>query len=340
MAPMTRSRAQDGLPTQIMAEYYRQRAGAGLIITEGTAPSPNGQGYARIPGIYNDEQAKGWKKVTEAVHAQGSKIAVQLMHSGRISHPLNLPQGAEVVAPSAIAAGGTIWTDQEGAVPHPTPREMSIDDITETVAEFVNASQKAVAAGFDAVELHAANGYLLEQFLNPISNKRTDSYGGSIENRSRIILEIAGAVSDAIGKDKVGIRLSPYGVNGDLRAYDELEETYHYLAEQLNHLGILYLHIVDHSAMGAPEVPSSLKEDLKQRFSNLYILSGGFDKSGAETALQAGKGDLIAFGRPFISNPDLVARMETGAELNEPDFDTFYMGGEKGYIDYPVLAEV
>ena len=339
MAPMTRSRAQDGLPTDIMVEYYRQRSQAGLIITEGTAPSPNGQGYARIPGIYNDQQVDAWKTVTDAVHAKGSKIALQLMHSGRISHPLNLPEGAQVVAPSAIVAAGTIWTDQKGAVPHPTPREMTTEDIKQTIAEFVRASENAVKAGFDAVELHGANGYLLEQFFNPKANQRTDEYGGSMENRSRLILEIAAGVSQAIGPEKVGIRISPYGVNGDLEIFEKMEESYQYLTNQLNQLGIGYLHMVDHSSMGAPKVPQSLKQDLRSRFSNAFILSGGYTQETAEEALQAGQGDLVAFGRPFISNPDLITRFETGADLNDPDSETFYVGGARGYVDYPVLTE-
>lgn len=337
MAPMTRSRAENGLPTEIMKTYYQQRAGAGLIITEGVAPSPNGQGYARIPGIYNDEQVAEWKKITDAVHSEGSKMVVQLMHSGRISHPLNLPQGAEVVAPSAIVAGGTIWTDQEGAVPHPTPKEMTLEDIEQAIEEFVNASRKSMEAGFDGVELHAANGYLLEQFLNPLANRREDQYGGSMENRSRMVLEVAQAVVEAIGKDKVGIRLSPYGVNGDLGAFDGLEAQYEYLTDQLNEMGIGYIHIADHSSMGAPQVPSSIKESLRKRFDGTLILSGGYDRERAEADLQAGKGDLVAFGRPFIANPDLVARWEANAPLNEPDFDTFYTGAEKGYIDYPIM---
>ena len=340
MAPMTRSRAENTLPTDIMVEYYAQRAGAGLIITEGTAPSPNGLGYARIPGIYSDEQVAAWKKITEEVHARDSRIFVQLMHSGRIGHPLNLPKGAEILAPSAIAAAGTIWTDQEGMLPHPTPREMTSEDIKNTIAEFVNASRKAMEAGFDGVELHAANGYLLEQFLNPAANQRTDEYGGSVENRSRIILEIAEAVSEAIGKEKVGIRLSPYGVNGDMTTFDSLEDTYRYLTSELDRIGILYLHLVDHSSMGAPEVPSALKAELRSIFSNTFILSGGYSAEAAVADLEAGKGDLVAFGRPFISNPVFVTRIETGADLNELDFDTFYAGGEKGYIDYPVLEEV
>lgn len=340
MAPMTRSRAENTLPTEIMVEYYSQRAGAGLIITEGTAPSPNGLGYARIPGLYTDEQVAGWKKVTDAVHAQDSKIFVQLMHSGRIAHPLNMPEGAEVVAPSPIAAEGTIWTDQEGMLPHPTPKEMTAEDIQELIGEFVNASLKAVEAGFDGVELHAANGYLLEQFLNPSANQRSDEYGGSIENRTRIVLKIATAVSEAIGKEKVGIRVSPYGVNGDMAPYDSLEDTYRYLTKELDKLGIVYLHMVDHSSMGAPEVAESLKAELRSLFTNTFILSGGYSQKAAVADLEAGKGDLVAFGRPFISNPDFVARLESGAELNTPDFDTFYAGGEKGYIDYPVLAEV
>ena len=340
MAPMTRSRAEDGLPTEMMKTYYQQRAGAGLVITEGVAPSPNGQGYARIPGIYNDEQAAAWEKITDAVHAEGSKIVVQLMHSGRISHPLNLPEGADIVAPSAIAAGGTMWTDQEGPLPHPTPKEMTLEDIKKTTEEFVNASKKSMDAGFDAVELHAANGYLLEQFLNPRANKRGDKYGGSIENRSRLVLEIAEAVIEAIGKEKVGIRLSPYGVNGDLGEFEGLEEQFEYLTEKLSDMGIAYVHIADHTSMGAPEFPSKIKERLRKGFDGVFILSGGYNRERAETDLQAGKGDLVAFGRPFIANPDLVARWEANAELNEPDFDTFYTGGEKGYIDYPVMEVV
>ena len=215
MAPLTRSRATGNIPNDLMAEYYAQRAGVGLIITEGTSPSPNGLGYARIPGIFSNEQVAGWKKVTDAVHAKGAKIFVQLMHTGRIGHELNLPKGARVMAPSAVKAAGQMFTDAEGLKDHPVPEAMTEADIMATTAEFVNAAINAVKAGFDGVELHAANGYLLEQFLRKNSNIRTDQYGGSIENRARFVLEVAEAVIAAIGKDKVGIRLSPFGAASD-----------------------------------------------------------------------------------------------------------------------------
>ncbi len=340
MAPMTRSRAKvNHIPTPIMVEYYTQRVSAGLIITEGTSPSPNGDGYARIPGLYNADQVNAWKPVTKAVHEEGCKIFVQLMHTGRIGHPANLTNGGEVIAPSAVAAGGEMYTDTEGMQPHPTPRALTTDEVKNAIQEFVVASQNAIEAGFDGVELHAANGYLLEQFLNPSSNQRTDDFGGSVENRSRFVLETAEAVGKAIGFEKTGIRLSPYGANGDMHPYDEVDETYAYLAKQLNELGLVYIHLVDHSAMGAPAVPSHIVETIRNAFNGTLILSGGYDAGRAETDLDNNKGDLIAFGRPFISNPDLVERLKTGAELNQPDPDTFYTPGEEGYTDYPTLQD-
>lgn len=336
MAPMTRNRAIGNIPNALMAEYYGQRATAGLIVTEGTSPSPNGLGYARIPGIFSPAQTAAWAQVTQAVHAKGGKIFVQLMHTGRVGHPLNLPAGARMLAPSAVAAAGEMYTDAEGMKPHPVPQAMTAADIQSTVQEYVQAAKNAVAAGFDGVELHGANGYLLEQFIRPNSNVRTDRYGGSIENRARFVLEVAKAVIDAIGKDKVGIRLSPFGVFNDMPIYDRMEADYAYLTEQLSALELVYLHIVDHSAMGAPAVPDSMKRSMRRLFRRALILSGGYDPERADNDLAAGHGDLIAVGRAFLANPDLPMRWQTNAALNEPDFSTFYTPGAKGYTDYPI----
>jgi N-ethylmaleimide reductase len=338
MAPMTRSRAEGNVPGPLVAEYYAQRAGAGLIVTEGTSPSPNGLGYARIPGLFSDAQIAGWKAVTAAVHAKGGHIAVQLMHSGRVGHPANLPAGAELVAPSAIAAPGEMYTDAQGMQPHPVPRAMTEADLAKTRDEFVQAAKNAVAAGFDGVELHGANGYLLEQFISPATNTRTDAYGGSIEKRCRFVLEVVKAVADAIGGAKVGIRLSPYGVNAGMALYPETDETHLYLVKQLVATGIEYVHVVDHSAMGAPPVPDALKAAMRAAWPRTFILAGGFDRASAEAAVQGGKADLIAFGRPFLSTPDLVARLQKNLAPNAPDFGTFYTPGPKGYTDYPVAG--
>jgi len=336
MAPMTRSRAIGNLPNDLMAEYYRQRSGAGLIITEGTSPSPNGLGYARIPGIFDKTQIKGWKKTTSAVHDAGGKILIQLMHTGRISHSLNLPKGAQILAPSAVKAAGQVWTDLEELKDFPVPKAMTAKDIALAIVEFEIAASNAMQAGFDGVELHAANGYLLEQFLSPYSNIRQDQYGGSIINRCRFVTEVATAVAAAIGKDKTAIRLSPYGVAGDMPPYPEIDFTYSYLAKQLNHLGIIYLHIVDHSSMGAPEVPMEMKKLLRNVFEGDIILSGGYNLDRAETDLQNGLGNLVAFGHPFINNPDLVTRFMNQLPLSENlHSDLFYVGDEDGYTDYP-----
>lgn len=338
MAPMTRNRCPDNVPNDLVREYYTQRASAGLIITEGTSTSPNGLGYPRIPGIFSPAQVAGWKAVTEAVHAKGAKIFIQFMHCGRIGHPLNLPAGARVIGPSAVAAAGDIYTDAEGMKTNATPEAMTEVDIKTAIDEFAQGAKNAVLAGFDGVELHGANGYLLEQFIRPNSNQRTDQYGGSIENRARFVLEVAEATIAAIGKDKVGIRLSPFGVFNDMPLYPEMEADYTYLAQQLSACGLLYIHIVDHSAMGAPEVPASIKAIFRKEFKGNLILSGGYDAARAEADLAANKCDLIAVGRPFLANPDLVARWKSGVALNEPDFNTFYVPGPKGYIDYPTLG--
>ncbi|MBS1524976.1 MAG: alkene reductase [Bacteroidetes bacterium] len=340
MSPMTRSRALGNVPNDLMAQYYGQRSGAGLIVTEGTSPSPNGLGYARIPGIFNQAQIDGWKKVTETVHAKGAKIFVQLMHTGRISHALNLPEGAQVLAPSAVKPAGQMWTDAQQMQDFPTPKAMSAEELKQTKNEFVQAAKNAIEAGFDGIELHSANGYLLEQFLSPVSNIRTDNYGGSVENRARFVLEVAAATAQAIGADKVGIRLSPYGVASDMPHYPEIDATYKYLAGELNKLNIAYIHIVDHSAMGAPTVPLEIKQAIRAAFKNTLILAGGHTKESAEAELESGLADLVAFGRPFINNPDLVERFENGLPLADNLNPTqFYTPDEKGYTDYPAYQE-
>lgn len=336
MSPMTRSRAIGNIPNDLISEYYGQRAGAGLIVTEGTSPSPNGLGYARIPGIFSDEQVEGWKKVTSAVHEKGGKIFIQLMHSGRIGHSLNLPQGAKVIAPSAVKPAGQMWTDSQQMQDYPTPTALTAEEVATTIAEYVTAAKNAIAAGFDGVELHGANGYLLEQFISPVTNIRTDSYGGSIENRTRFVIEVVSGVAEAIGKEKTGIRLSPYGVFNDMPHYPEIDATYKYLAEQFNELGIAYLHVLDHSAIGAPPVPLEIKQAIRSIFKNTVILAGGYDKDKGEADLESGLGDLIAFGRPFINNPDLVARYENNWPLSQDlNADLFYSAEAKGFTDYP-----
>ncbi|MDD2820216.1 MAG: alkene reductase [Flavobacterium sp.] len=337
MAPMTRCRAIDNIPNELMAKYYLQRSGAGLIITEGTSPSPNGLGYARIPGVFNAEQVEGWKKTTSIVHKNGGKIIVQLMHSGRISHPLNMPKGTQIFAPSQVKAAGQMWTDANGLQDFVVPSEMTLQDILHAKTEFISAAENALFAGFDGVELHAANGYLLEEFLSPVSNIRTDEYGGSIENRCKFVIEVVTAVAHAIGKEKTGIRLSPYGVASDMPHYPEIDATYDYLSQELNKLDIAHIHLVDHSAMGAPTVPNEIKKLIRHNFKNTLITCGGYTKESAESALESGLTDFVAFGRPFINNPDLVERFQNDWPLSEDlNMDLFYTADEKGYTDYPV----
>lgn len=341
MAPMTRSRAIGNLPNDLMAEYYAQRSGAGLIVTEGTSPSKDGLGYARIPGIFSDEQVEGWKKVTDAVHDKGGKIFLQIMHTGRIGHKNNLPESGRVMAPSAIKAAGKMWTDSEGMLEHPVPEAFTMEDIERTKMEFVISSVNAIKAGFDGVELHGANGYLLEQFISPHSNQRTDEYGGSIENRCRFVIETARDVAEVIGKERTAIRVSPYGAFNDMPYYPEIEDTYSYLADEFNKLGLVYVHIVDHSSMGAPEVPYKIKQITRNKFKNTLILSGGYSKDTAEKELNGGIADLVAFGKPFINNPDLVERFRNDLPLSgNLDTSTFYTADEKGYTDYPLYQTV
>jgi N-ethylmaleimide reductase len=341
MAPMTRCRALGNLPNSLMAEYYGQRASSGLIVSEGTSPSPNGLGYARIPGMFSEEQREGWRLVTEAVHAGGGHIFLQLMHVGRVGSRLNLPAGAELVAPSAVALGGAIWTDQQGEQPHDLAREMTIADISTAIAEYAQASTLAIEAGFDGVELHGANGYLINQFLDPGSNQRTDVFGGDAHRRNRFALEAAKAVIRAIGASGTGIRLSPYGVFNEMSgAYEGIAEQYTELAADLGGLGLAYLHLVDHSSMGAPKPEpatiTAITKAFRESGGGAVILSGGYDRERAEADLQSGAADLVAFARPFISNPDLVERLEAGVALADPDPTTFYTPGKEGYTDYPV----
>ncbi len=336
MAPMTRCRAIKNIPNDLMATYYAQRAKVGLIITEGTSPSINGLGYARIPGAYSPIQLEGWGRVAQAVHDNNGVIFVQLMHCGRVSAFENLPLGGETIAPSAVLADGEMYTDTKGMVQHDTPREMTLSDIESTQEEFVNSALKLIEAGIDGVELHAANGYLLDQFLNPKSNLRSDDYGGDFKNRARFVLETAEKVVAAIGPGKVGIRLSPYGAMNDVsHDYDDLVEMYAYLAKELRRLELAYIHIADHTGtMGAPAFKTDIKNTIKLNFNGPIITGGDVNsKADAEKVLSDGY-DLVYVGRPFISNPDLVDKLKAGEELTAPNADLFYTPGAEGYTDY------
>jgi N-ethylmaleimide reductase len=337
MAPMTRSRSIGNVPGELGAQYYGQRAGdTGLILTEGTSPSPDGLGYPRIPGLFDEAQVAGWRLATDAVHARGGRIFVQLMHTGRVGHEKNLPKGARVVAPSALdVPGQTIWVDEEmKAIPLSRAHEMTEGDIAKAIGEFVTAGKLAIKAGFDGVEIHGANGYLVEQFLSATSNHRSDAWGGSMEKRARFGVEVASQLAKAIGGDRVGIRLSPYGVNAGMQPDPETESVYPYFAEQMKKAGLVYVHVVDHSAMGAPPVSDTVKANIRARFGGTVILAGGYDLRRAEADLRAKKGELVAFGRPYLANPDYLTRARKGATINAPDFSTFYTPGPKGYTDY------
>lgn len=336
MAPMTRSRALGNIPNEWLVTYYGQRSEAGLIITEGTAPMPEALGYARIPGVYTPEQVQAWSKVATAVHKGGSKIFMQIMHTGRIGHVDNLPGEEALHGPSEIRAAGQIFTDTKGMQDHSAPLAMTLPHIETVVAGFAQAAKNAVQAGFDGVEIHGANGYLLEQFLNPNINDRNDHYGGSIENRSRLLLGVVEAVSKAIGAEKTALRISPFSTLGDLTAYaeNEVKATYLYLAAELEKLGIVYLHINLNSLISA-----AFLEEIRELYTGTLLLTGGFDILSAEKALQESRTDLVGFGRNFISNPDLVSRIQAESELIKPDFTTLYTADTVGYIDYPSLKQ-
>ena len=335
MAPMTRSRALGNVPNALMTDYYRQRNGAGLVISEGTSPSPEGLGYPRIPGLFTDEQQAGWARIAEAVHAGGARLVVQLMHTGRVAHAANLPAG-QAIAPSAVRAAGQIWTDSAGLQDHDRPKAMDAADIARVREDFVASARRAIAAGVDGVEIHGANGYLPAQFLNPGSNQRQDEYGGSAVNRRRFLLELVDAVVAAIGPERVGVRLSPFNAYNDLLAgYEgEAEETRD-LAAELARRGIAYLHLI--ATPGA--VPDATVADVRAAFPGTLVLAGDFDRDKAEAALAAGRADVIAFGRPFIGNPDLPARLQQGLALAGFDGDKLFSASAEGYNDYPAATE-
>ncbi|WP_103071711.1 alkene reductase [Aquimarina sediminis] len=335
MAPMTRSRAIKNTPNDMMALYYEQRSDAGLIITEGTSPSPNGLGYARIPGAFTDTQIEGWKNIASKVHNKDSKIFVQLMHCGRASAAPNLPEGAKVIAPSSIQLSGEIYTDTAGLQPYVIPEAMSKDEIQNTQKEYIESATNLVAAGIDGVELHSANGYLLDQFLNPASNVRKDEYGGSYKNRTRFLLELTQKTIDAIGANRVGVRISPYGVFNDMQGeYDDLIEMYSYLAAELAKLNIAYIHIVDHRGMGAPDFPTDIVTTIKEIFKGTIITGGNINTEKEAQAILDKGSDLAYIGRPYISNPNLVTKLKNNITLTQPTMDTFYTPGEVGYTDY------
>jgi N-ethylmaleimide reductase len=344
MAPLTRNRAPDAIPTPLMATYYTQRASAGLLITEATAISPQGQGYADVPGLYGTEQLDGWKRVTSAVHAEGGKIVVQLWHVGRVSHTDLQPGNAAPVAPSAIRAHTKTVLLKDG-VPTFTdtsmPRALDLGELPGIVQDYRHAARNAIACGFDGVEIHAANGYLLDQFLKTGANQRTDDYGGSIKNRARLTLEVVRAIVDEIGGGRTGIRLSPVTPANDI-VDENPQQLFDYLLAQLAPLGLAYVHIIEGATGGARELAdrpfdyAALKAVYRKAGGKgAWMVNNAYDRALADAAVAAGA-DIVAFGRPFIANPDLVARLEKNAPLNEPDRATFYGGGAAGYTDYPV----
>jgi N-ethylmaleimide reductase len=339
MAPMTRNRSIGNVPGELVATYYAQRAGAGLIVTEGTAPTADGLGYARIPGVFSDAQVAGWRKR----HRRGARrrwrdLRAAHAHRARLApgQPAGRRPGARAVGDASLASD--IWVDPDGNRPASEPIAMTEADIDHALTSYADASALAIEAGFDGVELHAANGYLIDQFLNTASNQRTDAWGGSIANRIRFAVEAARRSAARIGGDRVGIRVSPYGVFNGMTTDPEHEALYGALASELSGLGLAYVHVVDHSAMGAPPVTDAVKATLRANFAGTVILSGGYDRARAEADLAAGKGELVAFGRPFLANPDLVDKLATNAALTAPDFATFYTPGERGYTDYPTGA--
>ncbi|MBI1218814.1 MAG: N-ethylmaleimide reductase [Rhodobacteraceae bacterium] len=340
MAPLTRNRARpaDDVPSDLAAEYYAQRASAGLLITEASQIMPEGKGYAWTPGIYSPAQIEGWKNVTAAVHAKGGKIVLQMWHVGRISHTSLQPGGVAPVAPSAIAAKSQTF-DGKGFVPTSEPRALALEEIPQIVATYAQAARNARAAGFDGVEIHAANGYLIDQFLRDGSNHRTDAYGGSIENRARFLFEVVEAVTAAIGADRTGIRLSPLSPSNGVTDTDPVAVFSHVITG-LNRFNLAYLHMVEGATGGARDTESDAKmAALRALYTGNYIANNGYTRTAAMAAVDSGAADAIAFGKAFIANPDLVERLTLDAPLAEGDRATYYGGGAKGYTDYPTLAE-
>ncbi len=335
MAPLTRNRAgAGGVPQAMNVTYYEQRATAGLIVTEATPISDMAHGYPALPGIYTESQVAGWKKVVDAVHAKGGKIVSQIWHVGRISHPSLLPNGILPIAPSAIKPAGQAFTYQ-GLQDFVTPRALDVSGLPGIVNEYIHATKCALAAGFDGVEIHAANGYLLDQFLRDGSNKRTDNYGGSFENRARLLMEVVKAVVDVAGGDKVGIRISPVNPFNDM--YDSNPQAlFNYVVESLNQFNLAYLHVVEGGIGGGGAQPFDFVA-LRKHFKGAYMANLAYDKARGNAAIASGHADVIAYGVPFLANPDLVERYRTNAPLNQADVNTFYGGDEKGYSDYPFL---
>ena len=337
MAPLTRSRAGQGdVPHALNAEYYAQRATAGLIISEGSQVSPQGKGYAYTPGIHSDAQIEGWRLVTDAVHRRGGRIFLQLWHVGRISHPSLQPGGALPVGPSAVRPEGQSFTES-GFQPMVTPRALELEEIPGIVEQFRQGAANALEAGFDGVEIHGANGYILDQFLRDGTNRRTDAYGGPVENRARLLLEVTEAVAGVWGADRVGVRLSPLSPANDISDSNG-QATFGYAVSALNRFGLAFLHVVEGVTGGPRDVPGGFDlQALRRSFEGLYVANNGYDRDGAASAIGEGRTDLVAFGRLFIANPDLVERLRRRAPLNTPDRATFYGGDARGYVDYPVL---
>ena len=342
MAPLTRDRAGPRqVPTDLMATYYAQRASAGVIISEATQISPEGQGYLDTPGLYSPEQVTGWRKVTDAVHAKGGRIVVQLWHVGRISHVSLQPQGQAPVSSTARAAASKTFT-RDGFVPVSTPRALRLDELPRIVAEYVHAAHCAMQAGFDGVEVHGANGYLLEQFLRDSINDRTDAYGGSIENRARLLLEVMSAVTQAIGSGRTALRLSPVTPANDAGPDSDPGALYGHVVERVAALQPAYVHVIEGQTGGprdiAPFDYAALRATFKQIHPHgAWMVNNGYDAALAQRVVASGEADLVAFGRPYIANPDLVERLRDGAPLARPDQKTFYGGGAEGYTDYPTL---
>lgn len=339
MAPLTRNRATRGLaPSPLAAKYYGQRASAGLIITEATQVSPDGQGYQDTPGIYSAQQINGWRKVTDAVHARNGRIFLQIWHVGRISHVRFQPNGQSPVAPSAIRAKAKSFIGGE-FVEVSEPRALLRDELPEIVDNFRQAARNAINAGFNGIEIHGANGYLLDQFLRDSSNKRTDDYGGSIQNRARLLLEVGKAIAEEIGRDRTGVRLSPVTPYNDMSDSDP-QALFNYVVEQLNELGLVFIHLIEGATGGPRDFMPLDYVALRQRFKGCYIANNGYNFDLAEDAIASGRADLVSFGKLFIANPDLVERFRAHAPLNAPDPATFYGGDEKGYTDYRALDAV
>jgi N-ethylmaleimide reductase len=338
MAPLTRSRAAEGnVPTALNALYYAQRASAGLIIAEATQVVPEGQGYISTPGIHSAEQIKGWQCATGAVHAAGGRIVLQLWHVGRISHQSFQPGGKSPVAPSAIRPNGQAFT-AKGFEPIPTPRALDLAEIPGIVAQYAQGARNAMAAGFDGVEVHGANGYLIDQFLRDGTNTRTDAYGGSIDNRTRFLLEVVDAVTAAVGPERTGLRISPQNGQNDISDSDP-QRLFNHVASAISGKGLAFLHVIEGDTGGTPVPPFDYKE-IKRRFGGIVIANNGFDRERANEAIEEGRADLVAFGKPFISNPDLVTRLYLNAPLAPANRETFYGGADQGYTDYPLLRAV